>query len=206
LVVVKVRLLESIEIIYQPSRQLRKLADKIVNSSTKLLPAWKKLLVDLKMPEKLMPRDMKMRWNSTFVMLDFAVVYRKPLDALSGERNNELREYKLKEEDWKIAVQLHNVLKVSVTVTSVTYWIFPQVFQDAMSFFSRGSPNLVTVIPAMDHIDEVLTSQSINTSYYAPVRAALAMGKKTLNHYYNLTDSSKVYHIVMGSSHPCFFL
>jgi hypothetical protein len=56
----------------------------------------------------------------------------------------------------------------------------------------------------MDHINEVLTSQCINTSYYAPVCAALAMGKKTLNHYYNLTDSSKVYHIAMGSSHPCF--
>jgi hypothetical protein len=66
------------------------------------------------MPEKLMPRDVKTRWNLTFTMLDFAIVYRKPLDALSGERNNELREYKLKKEDWKIVVQLHNVLKVSV--------------------------------------------------------------------------------------------
>ena len=37
--------------------QLRKLAYKIVNSSTKLLPAWKSVLHSLKMAEWLMPRD-----------------------------------------------------------------------------------------------------------------------------------------------------
>jgi hypothetical protein len=90
---------------------LRKLAYKIVNSSTLLLPAWKKLLHELKEDEKLMPRT---RWNSTFLMLDFALRYRKPLDLLSGERDNGLRDFELKEVEWKIVKQLRDVLKVTV--------------------------------------------------------------------------------------------
>jgi hypothetical protein len=60
-----------------------------------------------------MPRDVRTRWNSTFVMLAFAVEYRKPLDALSGDRDNGLRQFELKEEEWRIVAQLRDVLKVS---------------------------------------------------------------------------------------------
>jgi hypothetical protein len=54
----------------------------------------------------------------------------------------------------------------------------------------------------MDHIDQVLASQSINKALDAPIRIALALGKKTLNRYYTLTDSSEVYRIAMSTS--CF--
>jgi hypothetical protein len=54
------------------------------------------------------------------------------------------------------------------------------------------------VIPAMDHIDWVLASQSVNRTFDAPIRVALALGKKTLNCYYALTDSSEVYRIAMS--------
>jgi hypothetical protein len=51
----------------------------------------------------------------------------------------------------------------------------------------------------MDHIDEKLTSDSINHTKYEPsIRASLNLAKKTLNRYYNLTDSSEVYRIAMG--------
>jgi hypothetical protein len=69
---------------------------------------------------------------------------------------------------------------------------------DATAFFSRGTPNLAMVIPAMDHIDEILTSQAVSWQYDAPIRAALAMGKRTLNRYYTLTDMSEVYRIAMS--------
>jgi len=76
--------------------------------------------------------------------------------------------------------------------------MYLQIFSDATAFFSRGTPNLATVIPAMDHIDEILASQSLNNIYCPALRVALAMGKKTLNRYYNLTDDSEVYHIAMS--------
>jgi hypothetical protein len=96
--------------------QLRKLAFKIVNSSTLLLPAWKQLLATLRMDERLMPRDVRTRWNSTFLMLNFAVEYRKPLDTLSGQRGNGLRGFELTQEEWEITTQLRDVLKVSPSI------------------------------------------------------------------------------------------
>lgn len=54
------------------------------------------------------------------------------------------------------------------------------------------------VIPAMDHIDEHLATASINKTYSPSVRFALAMGKATLNRYYDLSDCSEVYRIAMG--------
>jgi hypothetical protein len=68
-------------------------------------------------------------------------------------------------------------------------------------FFSRSTPNLATVIPAIDHIDEMLTSHRSNISLNPAVQSALALGKKTLDRYYSLTDSSDVYRIAMGKYH-----
>ena len=73
-----------------------------------------------------------------------------------------------------------------------------QIFKDATLFFSQSTPNLVTVIPAMDHIDETLTSQSIDPHFEPSIRAALGLAKKTLNHYYSATDQSDVYRIVIS--------
>jgi len=50
----------------------------------------------------------------------------------------------------------------------------------------------------MDHIDEYLATASQNVKYSEAIRAALALGKKTLNRYYDKTDHSKVYRIAMG--------
>jgi hypothetical protein len=74
----------------------------------------------------------------------------------------------------------------------------PQVFKDATLFFSRSTPNLATVIPAMDHIDETLTTSSLDPKYSPSLRAALGIAKKTLNRYYNATDQSEVYRIAMS--------
>ncbi|TFK47876.1 hypothetical protein OE88DRAFT_1606907, partial [Heliocybe sulcata] len=91
-----------------------------------------------------------------------------------------LRAYELSDEEWDVLQQLCDVLK------------------DATLFFSRATPNLATVIPAMDHIDNFFTDVIRDKSKYgAPLRAAIAIGKKTLNRYYNLTDSSELYRIAM---------
>ncbi|KAF8583965.1 hypothetical protein K439DRAFT_1259331, partial [Ramaria rubella] len=72
-----------------------------------------------------------------------------------------------------------------------------QMLKDAMLFFSRGIPNLATVIPAMDHIDWHLASSSLNHKYNAAIHSSLVIAKKTLNWYYDLTDTSEVYRIAM---------
>ncbi|KAG2343373.1 hypothetical protein BDR05DRAFT_839509, partial [Suillus weaverae] len=59
------------------------------------------------------------------------------------------------------------------------------------------TPNLATIIPAIDHINEILISHKSDESLNSSVCAALSLGKKTLDQYYSLTDSSEVYWIAM---------
>lgn len=101
--------------------QLRKLAYKIVNSSTLILPAWKAILVALKLNERLMPRDVTTRWNSMFIMLEFALTHRKALDALTEDRTNGLREYEISRAEWQIAQQLHDALKVRLQALHLSH-------------------------------------------------------------------------------------
>jgi hypothetical protein len=70
-------------------------------------------------------------------------------------------------------------------------------------------PSIATIIPAMDHIDEHLATAAIDNKYPLAIKAALAIGKKTLNHYYDKTDHSEVFRIAMGMyfpAGPLFFL
>ena len=70
-------------------------------------------------------------------------------------------------------------------------------------------PSIATVIPAMDHIDKHLATAAINNKYPLAIKAALVIGKKTLNRYYDKTDHSEVFRIAMGMyflTLPLFFL
>jgi len=74
-----------------------------------------------------------------------------------------------------------------------------QIFKDATLFFSCSTPSLATVIPAMDHINETLTSQSVDPKYEPSIRAALSLAKRVLNCDYSATDQLEVYRITMGT-------
>lgn len=107
-------------------------------------------------------------------MLSFAVEHKAACNVMTGNVDNSLRAYEMTTKEWGFAEELRDVLKVRrMTSKVVTIWLLPsgecwliahsiQVFKDATIFFSRSSPNLATVIPAMDYIDEVLTTQSLN--------------------------------------------
>ena len=140
-------------------------------------------------------------------MLTFAIKYKTALNAISGDRELKLWQNELSSEEWEIAVQLRNVLKVCWCVDLYSYSAthnhnhhnsVTQVFKDATLFFLHSTPNLATVIPAMDHIDQLLTTGSINEDYWPAIRASLSIGKTTLNCYYDLTDDLEVYRIAMG--------
>ena len=83
---------------------------------TVILPQWLIMLEDLKLDERMMPRDVTTRWNSTYDMLEFAVEYRSALNSITGNRDMKLRQYELSGEEWVIVKHLRDVLKVNFTL------------------------------------------------------------------------------------------
>lgn len=77
-----------------------------------------------------MPRDVTTRWNSTYDMLEFAIEFREALDTITGDKEMKLRKYEMDSEEWEIAHQLRDVLKVSigpVLVSKLTQQLLPPV-------------------------------------------------------------------------------
>ena len=66
----------------------------------------------MKLAIRVMPRDVATRWNSTFILLRFALEYREAIDQFTADKGNEVREYELDQDEWEIAGQLRDVLKV----------------------------------------------------------------------------------------------
>ncbi|KAG6808270.1 hypothetical protein H0H92_004677 [Tricholoma furcatifolium] len=88
-------------------------------------------------------------------MLKFVIQYKAAIDALTGNREMNLRKYELTECEWTIVNQLDDVL---------------QIFKDTTLYFSQSTPNLAKVIPAMDHIDAQLSTNSIDDIYLSSIR------------------------------------
>ncbi|KAG1728879.1 hypothetical protein EDD22DRAFT_788968 [Suillus occidentalis] len=120
-------------------------------------------------------------------MLEYTLNHCKAIDVVSQRHELGLRAFELSDEEWSIVEQLCNVLKI---------------LKDATMFFSHSTPSLATVIPAMDLIDETLTTHMLNKQLLPSIHAAAGLAKKTLNRYYELTDTSDVYCVAM-ILHPC---
>ena len=88
------------------------MAYAIKDSTTIILPQWFTTLKELMLHQWMMPRNITTCWNSTYDMLEFAIEYREALKSITGNQRMKLRQYELTEEDWEIATQLHDVLKV----------------------------------------------------------------------------------------------
>jgi hypothetical protein len=82
-----------------------------------ILPHWYEVLDELELDARMMPRDVSTRWNSTFDMLKFSIEYRRAIDAITAERTMKLRDYELGREEWKVAEELCEVLKVRYSIS-----------------------------------------------------------------------------------------
>jgi hypothetical protein len=91
---------------------LRKAAFAIKNSSTIILPQWFAILKELKLDERMMPRNVRTHWNSTYDMPDFAYAYRTAFDSITANQSMNLQSYELSKEEWKIVKHLRDVLAV----------------------------------------------------------------------------------------------
>ena len=65
----------------------------------------------------MMPQDVSTQWNLMFDMLKFSIEYRRAIDAITAERTMKLRDYELGREEWKVAEELCEVLKVRYSIS-----------------------------------------------------------------------------------------
>ncbi|KAJ3966428.1 hypothetical protein EV361DRAFT_809106, partial [Lentinula raphanica] len=170
----------------------RKISYKIINSPTGLLPKWKEHIAKAELPDRILPRDVTTRWNSTHDMLNSFLQMKTAISDFVDRSSHSLTEYALTEEEWEVAEGLSAALLI---------------LKEATLFFSQDGTNISAVIPAMDAIDEVFATGIINDEDLSePIRHALAIGKKTLNKYYSLTDDSELYRIAMGTPYFSYYL
>ncbi|KIK17959.1 hypothetical protein PISMIDRAFT_110330 [Pisolithus microcarpus 441] len=120
-------------------------------------------------------------------MLAYAVKYREAINGVTQRQELGLGKFKLSNHEWVVAEQLSDVLLV---------------LKDTTLFFSHATLNLVTIIPAMDHIDSKMMTFAQDQQYLPAICSAVKLVQNTLNCYYSLTDSSDVYHNAM-ILHPC---
>jgi len=59
-----------------------------------------------------MPQDVSTQWNSTYNMLCFAIGYCKAIENITSDHKNDLQQFELTEDEWVIAKQLRDTLKV----------------------------------------------------------------------------------------------
>jgi hypothetical protein len=182
------RILEDTKIVRACVSKLRNLSFAIINSTTLALPAWLNICAKHGLKRRLMPRDVVTRWNSTFDMLQFALKYRKAIDAITAERTLKLRKHELEPEDWLIVEDLTAVLGQ---------------YKNATLYFSSDAASISAVIPAMDRIDSHLNAHAGNRSLHPSIIAAMKLAKLKLNRYYSLTDMSSIYRIAMSTVFSC---
>ena len=80
-------------------------------------PSWQ-ILKDVNGKETIIPRDVAMQWNSTYDMLEYCVRYRAAMNRVMQRRDLGLRMFELTDEEWKLAEQLHDSLKVCFLIAS----------------------------------------------------------------------------------------
>jgi hypothetical protein len=180
--------------------QARKISFKIINSPTLLLPRWREQVSNTKFKNRVLPRDVATRWNSTYDMLAAFMEMRDSVSQFLDRSSNGLADLLLTDEEWDVIEGLVSALKVRVRLIFCSYSAHCfQILKDATLFFSSNTPNVAAVIPAMDAIDKAFATGIIaNEVLSNPIRHALSIGKRTLNKYYSLTDDSDIYRMAMS--------
>jgi len=170
----------------------------VKNSSTILLPEWYRTLTTHHLSSRIMLRDVSTRWNSTHDMLTFAAQYRPAIDSMTDLG---LRKYELDQAEWKLVGELRDVLKVSnFFVCSSHFSYLSEDIQRRDTVFLTRNTQSCNRNPSYGSHRQIPCHTASERQHSPAIRAALAIGKKTINKYYNKTDHSEVYRIAMGMS------
>ncbi|VDC02336.1 unnamed protein product [Peniophora sp. CBMAI 1063] len=172
--------------------QLRKVTFKLINLSTILLPAWKYCCTKYGLDICMMPRDVSTRWDLLYLLLEFALKYRKAVTRLIPKFPSELGDASLDDDAWETISQLWGVLKI---------------FRSATLFYSHEdrTATMATVLPHLDALEAQLAKDAANHKLKPAIRGAAALGRKTIMCYFSLIETRAIYRICVVL-HPSYKL
>ena len=102
------------------------------------------------------------------------------INTITADCDLKLRKYKLSEADWGIARELRGCSQgISLIVACLIYnYNSFRSLRTLLCFFSQGTPSIVTIIPAIDHINKYLATSTTNQKYPLAIKASIAIRKK----------------------------
>lgn len=74
-----------------------------------------------RLPPRVLPRDVKTRWNSTYDMINAALAYRRAIHEFTLDETNGLLDFVLSTEEWNILMDLRDVLLVRIPPVPVRF-------------------------------------------------------------------------------------
>jgi hypothetical protein len=142
-------------------------------------------------PDFMVVADNATRWNSTYKMVERALVLRERLDGYVRLVDEELEDSRLSEEDWTELSQLATLLAP-----------FEKITHTAQGN-NQGQGSIVSVLLSMDmllsRLEEIKENSTTTSSAF---RLTVDAAWRKLNKYYSLTDRSPVY-VITTILHPC---
>ncbi|KAF8143632.1 hypothetical protein K438DRAFT_1633225 [Mycena galopus ATCC 62051] len=95
-----------------PFLQIRQFSFAVVNSTTKGLPAWREACAKHGMRVRVIPRDVRTRWNSVYDMLAVAIEYKAVFNDMTASRDLDYRKFDISNAEWTLVEDMLHVLKV----------------------------------------------------------------------------------------------
>jgi hypothetical protein len=92
--------------------QVRQFPFAVVNSTTKGFPAWREACAKHGKRVRLIPRDVRTRWNSVYNMLAVAIEYKAVFNNMTATRDLDYRKFDISNAEWTLVEDMLHVLKV----------------------------------------------------------------------------------------------
>ncbi|KAJ7082162.1 hypothetical protein C8R43DRAFT_965514 [Mycena crocata] len=155
--------------------KVRTIATKILDSPTKLRPRWDKIVKSNCLPPRVLPRDVKTRWNSTYDMINIALAYRRAVHEITLDRD------------------ASNTPNVNAFKDATLYFS-----RDLATIVT-----IIPAIDKLDSMlaTAIITKPDGEQKTFTPtVQIALVYAKKTLNRYYAKAYYNRIQHICLRCS------
>ncbi|KAL1743062.1 hypothetical protein HDZ31DRAFT_41814, partial [Schizophyllum fasciatum] len=166
------------------------LARRLNDSPSSLKPSWLDSLTskggDLPHNKETLSRRVATRWNSTCDCLNDHLLLKPVVMDFTDKTELKLKAYRLTPDQWDLAQQLHELLKVFIPVTE--------------QFSKKETPLVADALTALDRLRRSLSRCRDHPAPPPIIRAAANAGVMMADKYFALMNECEVYRIAIALS------